>query len=94
MRNLNNPRSWKIIAAIVGLSTVGLVILRHATTIVPTGQIGLINTFGQISDQVLQPGFHLKSPVTSIVYISTQTQEFKETNSQIQRTHKGRRCRR
>ena len=79
MRNLNNPRSWKIVAAIVGLSTVGLVILRSATTIVPTGQVGLINTFGQISDQVLQPGFHLKNPVTSIVYISTQTQEFKET---------------
>ena len=50
MRNLNNPRSWKIIAAIVGLSTVGLVILRSATTIVPTGQVGLIDTFGQISD--------------------------------------------
>jgi len=79
MRNLNNRKSWKIGAAIVGLTTVCLVIWPSVTAIVPTGQVGLMNTFGQIADKVLQPGFHLKSPATSIVYISTQTQELKET---------------
>ena len=79
MRNLNTLLSWKTGAAIVGLAAVGLVVLPSVTAIVPTGQIGLMNTFGQISDTVLQPGFHIKSPTTSIVYISTQTQEFKET---------------
>ena len=62
MRNLNNPKYWKIVAAIVGLSTVGFIILPSITTIIPTRQVGLINTFGQMSDKVLQPGFHLKSP--------------------------------
>jgi regulator of protease activity HflC (stomatin/prohibitin superfamily) len=79
MRNLNNVRSWKIGVAIVGLTTVALVVLPSVTAIVPTGQVGLMNTFGQIADKVLQPGFHIKSPATFIVYISTQTQEFKET---------------
>ena len=77
--NLNNLLSWKKGAAIVGLATVGLVVWPSVTAIVPAGQVGLVNTFGQISDTVLQPGFHIKSPTTSIVYISTQTQEFKET---------------
>lgn len=47
--------------------------------IVPVGTVGVVEQFGQVSDQVLEPGIHLINPVSRVVELSTQTQELKET---------------
>jgi prohibitin 1 len=66
---------------LIGLAVVGLVglALSRATTIVPAGHVGVIDTFGQVSDRILQPGLHLRNPFSQVVPLSVQTQEFKET---------------
>lgn len=46
------------------------------TTSVPAGSVGIQDTFGSVSDTVLQPGFHLKSPFTAVVPISTRTEKY------------------
>ncbi len=65
----------------IGLAVVGLLgfALSRNTTVVPAGHVGVIDTFGQVSDRILQPGIHLRNPFSKIVHLSVQTQEFKET---------------
>ncbi len=65
----------------IGLVIVGLLgfALSRNTTVVPAGHVGVIDTFGQVSDRILQPGIHLRNPFSKIVHLSVQTQEFKET---------------
>lgn len=46
------------------------------TTSVPAGHVGIQNTFGSVDDRVLQPGFHLKSPFTGIIPMSTRTMKY------------------
>ncbi len=66
---------------LIGLAIVGLLgfALSRNTTVVPAGHVGVIDTFGQVSDRILQPGIHLRNPFSKIVHLSVQTQEFKET---------------
>jgi regulator of protease activity HflC (stomatin/prohibitin superfamily) len=73
--NFNRPK------LLIGIAVVGLLGLAvsRATTIVPAGHVGIIDTFGQVADRILQPGLHLRNPLSKIVHLSVQTQEFKET---------------
>jgi regulator of protease activity HflC (stomatin/prohibitin superfamily) len=66
-----------MILGLVGVS--GLVVLLRSLAMVPAGHIGIIDQFGQVSDQTLTPGIHLKNPLAKVVLLSTQTQELKET---------------
>ena len=47
--------------------------------VVPAGHVGVKNFFGNVSSDVLAPGFHLVFPFTHVVNLSIQTQELKET---------------
>jgi len=41
---------------------------------VPAGSVGIKDSFGNVDDDVLQPGLHLKLPWTMVVPMSVQTQ--------------------
>lgn len=57
----------------------GLLALFQLVAIVPAGHVGIIDTFGNVSERVLQPGISLVNPFASIKSLSVQTQELKET---------------
>ena len=46
---------------------------------VPAGHVGVKDFFGQVSSGTLPPGIRLVFPLTSVVKMSVQTQEIKET---------------
>lgn len=54
----------------------GIGALFFSTASVPTGHVGVQDTFGSVSNEFLQPGFHLKSPFTDVVPVSAQTQPY------------------
>ena len=43
---------------------------------VPTASVGVITTFGEVKDEVLAPGFHVKGFFDKINSISTRTQKY------------------
>lgn len=63
------------------LGVIGLIAIARSLAIVPAGHVGVIDTFGQVSERVLQPGLHLRNPFSKVVNLSVQTQEIKETTS-------------
>jgi prohibitin 1 len=56
-----------------------LVALVKSITVIPTGQIGVVDLFGRVSEQSLEPGIHFKHPLAKVVQLSTQIREIKET---------------
>jgi len=45
-----------------------------SVTVVPAGHVGVIDTFGSVSESILQPGLNLVFPLSKVVKLSTQTQ--------------------
>jgi prohibitin 1 len=75
---MRNNRYW-LLMGIAATSAVGLTALIRCVAMVPAGHVAVIDTFGQVADQVLQPGLHFKNPLAKTVNLSVQTQELKET---------------
>lgn len=74
-----NPRSR--MPAIVATTAIGiglLIALIRSIQVIPTGEIGITDLYGQVSDQPLTPGVHLKNPLARTIKFSTQTREAKE----------------
>lgn len=68
--------------SLVGLVAAGvgvLIVASRFLVITPTGQVGVLDQMGQVSQQVLTPGIHLRSPFARVINFSTRTKEFKET---------------
>lgn len=74
----------KFSAIITGFSLVSgallvFSLLPRAITIIPAGQVGVVDLLGQVSNDTLKPGFHLTNPLAKVVKFSIQTKEIKET---------------
>jgi len=65
--------------AILALIVVLVLVLLIA--IVPAGHVGIQNTFGSVSSDVIYPGLLVKGPFTAIISMNIQTQEVKESAS-------------
>ncbi|MBD2326491.1 prohibitin family protein [Alkalinema sp. FACHB-956] len=76
---INRTHPYRTIAGISIVSFLGLVTLLRCVSVVPAGHVGVVDTFGQVSPKVLQPGLHLRNPLSKVVHLSVQTQEIKET---------------
>lgn len=50
------------------------VLMMMCTTIVPAGHVGIQDTLGTVSNDLLSSGFHFKSPITGVKSVSLQTQ--------------------
>ncbi len=55
-----------------------LVALSNCFTVVPAGNIGVIDFFGTVSDNTLKSGINFVNPLARIVKMSVKTQELKE----------------
>lgn len=62
---------------IIGAIAVIIVLfLILCMAVVPAGHVGIQNTLGIVSNDLLQPGFYFKSPLTSVVSMSTQIEKY------------------
>ncbi len=43
---------------------------------VPTSHVGIITTFGKMSDETLEPGFHIKGFFDKVASVDTRTQKY------------------
>ncbi len=66
----------KVILYIVSISVFVILIVPLFVTVVNTGQVGVVNTFGEVSDNFLKPGLVLKNPFSTISYMSTRTESY------------------
>ena len=48
-------------------------------TVIPAGFAGVIDMFGNVSDNTLKPGVNFVNPIANIVKFDTRKQELKET---------------
>jgi len=55
------------------------VAVSQVFTVVPAGNVGVVDVFGNVSDTTLKPGINLVNPLARVVKFSTKTQEIKET---------------
>lgn len=63
------------LVAIVVAAFIGLV---QCWTIIPAGHVGVIDFFGNVSDQTLLPGVNFVNPMANVVKFDARTQELKE----------------
>ncbi|HEY9850242.1 MAG TPA: prohibitin family protein [Leptolyngbyaceae cyanobacterium] len=67
----------RTIAILVGVIAVISSITR-LLVIVPAGNVGVVDTFGNVSDNTLSPGVHLVNPFTKVIKFSTRLKDVKE----------------
>lgn len=74
------PSHLPIPLLMVAVAGVGIAIATlRLWVVIPAGHIGVVDTFGQVSDDPLSPGIHLRNPFARVVKFSAQTKELKET---------------
>lgn len=64
------------IALIVVGAVVLLIVLLSVFTVIPAGNVGVVETFGRVSDSELLPGLHFKNPLAKVTVIPTRTQDY------------------
>jgi regulator of protease activity HflC (stomatin/prohibitin superfamily) len=77
-RGESNPMVtlFGVAAIIFTLILVGIVIWGFFVATVPAGAVGIQDTFGSVHADTLSPGFHFKSPFTSVNMMSTRTMKY------------------
>jgi len=56
-----------------------IILLMASTTSIPTGNVGVLTLFGQVTGETLPEGIHLVNPLKSVQKLSIQTQSVKES---------------
>lgn len=63
------------------LALLGIVpIVLSCVTSVPAGYTGIVTTFGHVEEYMFEAGFHVKSPIQSIVTMDNRTQKVNRTD--------------
>lgn len=78
MKFLTLNRSLPTIA-LGSVGVITLLILMRSLVVIPTGQIAVVDLYGNVADQPLTPGIHFKNPFAQLIKFSSQTREVKET---------------
>ncbi|MBW4666869.1 MAG: prohibitin family protein [Cyanomargarita calcarea GSE-NOS-MK-12-04C] len=67
----------RTVTVLIGSIAVVASILR-VLVIVPPGNVGVVNVFGQVSDNTLSPGIHVMNPFAKVLNFSTRLKDVKE----------------
>jgi prohibitin 1 len=75
---------------ITGLAGIGAVVfllaaLLQCFTIIPAGNVGVVDFFGTVSERTLGPGINFVNPMTKVEKFPWQTQEHKESMQVLSR---------
>jgi len=74
-RLTNNPFSK---FSLIGMIVFGLLAFGQCFTVIPAGNVGVVDFFGVVSDQTLKSGINLVNPLARVIKFSVKTQEIKE----------------
>ena len=64
--------------ALLGLIVAVLIAVSQFWTVIPAGHVGVIDFFGNVSDNTLYPGVNFVNPMAQVVKFDARTQEIKE----------------
>jgi prohibitin 1 len=64
--------------ALMGIAVAALIAILQCWTVIPAGHVGVIDFFGNVSDNTLYPGVNLVNPMATIVKFDARTQERRE----------------
>jgi regulator of protease activity HflC (stomatin/prohibitin superfamily) len=64
--------------AMIGIAVALLIAVLQLWTIIPAGHVGVIDFFGNVSDNTLYPGVNLVNPMANVIKFDARTQELKE----------------
>ncbi len=64
--------------ALVAVAALFFFLFLNPFVVIPAGQVGVLDLFGNVSSRVLPSGVHLVVPLTRVVKMTVQTQELKE----------------
>lgn len=64
--------------ALAGLGVALVIALAQCFTIIPAGHVGVIDFFGNVSDNTLYPGVNFVNPLANVVKFDARTQEIRE----------------
>lgn len=64
--------------ALVGLLVAVLIVVSQLWTVIPAGHVGVIDFFGNVSDNTLYPGVNFVNPMATVIKFDARTQERRE----------------
>jgi regulator of protease activity HflC (stomatin/prohibitin superfamily) len=67
--------------SLIGLVLALLIAFSQLFTVIPAGHVGVIDFFGNVSDNTLYPGVNFVNPLANVVKFDARTQEMKEEMS-------------
>lgn len=67
--------------AMIGFFVAVAILLLQFFTMIPAGHVGVVDFFGNVSDQTLYPGVNFVNPMANVVKFDARTQEIKEAMS-------------
>ncbi len=67
-----------VVSGVVAVFAI-VVMLSQCITIIPAGNIGVVDVFGTVNDMTLKAGPNFVNPLARVVKMSIQTEELKET---------------
>jgi len=65
--------------ALMGMLAAIVIAFAQIWTVIPAGHVGVIDFFGNVSDNTLLPGVNFVNPLAKVVKFDARTQEMKET---------------
>jgi regulator of protease activity HflC (stomatin/prohibitin superfamily) len=71
--------------AVLGMAVFGIFSLILCFTQVPAGHVGVVDFFGIVSSRTIPAGIHPINPLASVIKLSIQTKEHKETMEVLSR---------
>lgn len=79
--------AFRGLAGLAALATIvfALVALAQCFTVVPAGNVGVVDVFGVVSENTLKSGINAVNPLAKVVKFSVQTDEHKETMQVLSR---------
>jgi regulator of protease activity HflC (stomatin/prohibitin superfamily) len=62
----------------IGIGAISIIIAFFVlfVVVIDAGTVGVVDTFGSVSDNVMQSGIHLKNPFSKIIILSTRTTSY------------------
>ncbi len=64
--------------ALAGFIIAAFITVMQCWTVIPAGHVGIIDFFGNVSDNTLKPGINFVNPMANVVKFDARTQELKE----------------
>jgi len=77
---IHNLKNAKLAIKIIGGLIIIIVLLSITLTVVPAGNVGVMDFFGKVSSRELNPGINFKTPFSRVIKFNIQTQDYTMTS--------------